>query len=184
MFKALDPKLAELCYVDTDSCIWSLSHPQLSACLKRGAERFWQRADILADESGPTSCHGKLKNEGTYDGGQFKAVKIYRLYNKGNGEDEEEQELQLQAGSAFKHFKKSWLVAYTRCKGVERRTADSLPNLSFDPDEPIKSVVHRTVLRPTRAGEMLMKLECRSLAVPFNFKRRVCDYGLHTFCIE
>jgi hypothetical protein len=187
MFKALRPELAELCYVDTDSCIWSLSRERVEDCLKKGAKKFWQDSSVFADESGPQSCHGKLKHEGSFDGGQFKAVKIYRLYSAKTGQEGEEEEEdweELSSGNPYDAFKRRWKVTYTRCKGVDRRTANVLADESFDPASTSKTTVHRTCLRPTRTGEMLMKVENRSLAVPFNFKRRVCPSGLHTFCLQ
>ena len=109
--------------------------------------------------------------------------------DRGNGEDDDdddddEEELQAGRTSLFDRFKSDWKVAYTRCKGVERKTANALTDDSFDPALPERSLVHRTVLRPTRAGEMVIKLETRSLAVPFNFKRKMCPDGLHSFCLQ
>jgi len=141
---------------------------------------------IMADENGPVSCHGLLKHEGTYDGGFFKAVKIYRMFNANNARlEDEELETEFETNSdPYQTFKTGWTVTYTRCKGVPRTTADNLPDLSFDPADPSRTLVHRTALRPARTGEMLLKAEARSLAVPFNFKRRVCERGLHTVCFS
>ena len=178
MLRCLDPRLAELCYVDTDSCVWSLSHSALEHCLLPERVERWRAAAILADEKSPSSCHGKLKLEGLFDGGLFKTMKIYRLFEKsrpraGAAEDDS------GAGN-------EWKVAYTRCKGINRWAAEHLPDGTFDPrDESVlgesrRQAVYRNALRPSRTGEIRLVSESRSLALPFNFKRWVCDDGIHT----
>ncbi|OXE35123.1 MAG: hypothetical protein CGW95_15830, partial [Phenylobacterium zucineum] len=183
MFKCLDPRLAELCYVDTDSCIWSLSKRSLEECLRPDRLDQWRsKGGVLADESGAESCHGKLKHEGTFDGGLFKSVKIYRLFNsRGDAEAADDGGDDEMDNS----FRRDWTVAYTRCKSVHRSTAEKLSDRVFDPLETVKKFgIHRTVLRPTRAGEMAIKRESRSLPVPFNLKRLVSPDGLHTVCLN
>ena len=164
-FRCLDPAKAELCYVDTDSCVWSLSSPDLSRCLRSDRLRLWAQRNVIADEEGPVSCHGKMKLEGLYDAGRFRNLKIYRLYNRGDADEDEE----LSA-------------AYTRCKGVNRKIGARLPDHSFDPRSVDRTVVHQGALRPTAAGEIHLVHESRTLAVPFNFKRRVSADGYHTLC--
>jgi hypothetical protein len=73
MLECLDPALAELCYIDTDSCIWSFTHPQLEDNLQADKIDKWHSLNIIADEQGQLSCHGKLKLEGTFKAGFFKA---------------------------------------------------------------------------------------------------------------
>ena len=155
MMCCLDPKCAELCYVDTDSCIWSLTYDNLDACLLSEKRQEWYEADILADESNPLSCHGKMKLEGTFRAGRFKTMKIYRLYSKEN--------------------------YYTRCKGVQKAIGERLPESSFDAFADDQRSIHRTVLRPTKCGEIVIGHETRSLAIPFNLKRHVTNDGIHTF---
>lgn len=165
MFKCLDPGKAELCYVDTDSCIWSLSEPQLSDCLRPDKKTCWERAAILADEDGEKSCHGLMKLEGVYRGGVFKNIKIYRLFDETGAESDAN--------------------TYTRCKGVSRATASLLDDgYFFQSQDPPTVVVHRSSLRPSRAGEIFLTREAKSLAVPFNLKRRVDETGIHSVCFE
>jgi hypothetical protein len=77
-------------------------------------------------------------------------------------------------------------VAYTRCKGINRWAAEHLPDGTFDPrDESVlgesrRQAVYRNALRPSRTGEIRLVSESRGLALPFNFKRWVCDDGIHT----
>ena len=155
MLDCLDPALSELCYIDTDSCLWSLTYQTLEDCLLPGKAGFWKRQNIVADESTELSCHGKLKLEGIYRAALFKTSKIYRLFG-------------------------DCTTAYTRCKGVNRRQADRLSNVHFDNNFNSATVVHRTCLRPRRTGEIVVTTEAKRLSVPFNLKRFVTDDGIHT----
>jgi len=182
MFRCLDPALAELCYIDTDSCVWSQTHADLADCLRPDATRAWQQASIMADETAVNSCHGKLKLEGLFAGGFFKTMKIYRLFSASASsaavvEDANDDNNEGTAGS--------WCVAYTRCKGIARWAADRLSDAQFDPAEPAsrgphRRSVHRNCLRPSRTGEIRLYHESRSLALPFNYKRWVSPDGVHT----
>ena len=102
-----------------------------------------------------------MKLEGTFRAGQFKTMKIYRLYNT--------------------HVDNERPSFYTRCKGIQKAIGERLPASSFDPFADDHRTVHRTVLRPTKCGEIIMGHETRSLAIPFNLKRFVTDDGLHSF---
>jgi hypothetical protein len=175
MFRCLDPRQAELCYVDTDSCIWSLAHPRLDLCLRPDRRAEWERAAIVADEEGPKSCHGLMKLEGTYSSGLFKNIKMYRLFESPPADNSQEGEEAAAPGGDV----------YTRCKGVGRNTAARLNNdYFFQAVRPPKAVVHRSTLRPTRAGEIHLVREAKSLAVPFNLKRAVDESGLHSVCFS
>jgi len=167
MLECLDPALAELCYMDTDSCIFSFTHPLLEDNLLPEKRDAWHEASILADETAVDSCHGKLKLEGTFRVGFFKALKIYRLFSSREFEREKKEK-----------------VCYTRCKGVNRNIAKIIPNAIFARDSVEKTVIHRSCLRPSRTGEMLIAHECKSLAAPFNLKRYVTDDGLHSFPVS
>ena len=167
MFRCLDPRKAELCYVDTDSCIWSLSHDSLDRCLREERAAEWESSAIVANEEGPRSCHGLMKLEGTYRAGFFKNIKMYRLFQQPPAEETDDSEV------------------YTRCKGVGRKTASHLDNAYFSQAvDPPKAVVHRSTLKPTRAGEIHLVREAKSLAVPFNLKRHVDSTGIHTVCFS
>jgi hypothetical protein len=164
MLECLDPALAEICYIDTDSCIWSFTHERLEDNLLADKKELWKSFDIIADEQSDLSCHGKLKLEGTFKAGFFKALKIYRLFSTSDFETERKNK-----------------TCYTRCKGVNRNIAKIIPNKVFDKESTDKVVVHRSCLRPSRTGEMLIAHECKSLAAPFNLKRHVTADGIHTF---
>ena len=97
-----------------------------------------------------------------YRTGLFKNIKIYRLFQ--DGEDSS---------------------VYTRCKGVGRNTAAHISDDYFlQSSHPPRLVVHRSTLRPTRAGEIHLVRESKSLAVPFNLKRRVDETGIHSLCFS
>ena len=157
LLECLDPNLAELCYIDTDSCIFSFTYSTLEECLLPTKKDFFKAQNILATpelEKGPDSYHGKLKCEGLFYGGLFRTIKIYRLYSQKD--------------------------VYTRCKGVNRRQADSLPHSTFYNNDPRVNTINRKALRPTAAGEMCITHESRSIACPINVKRYVTSNGVHT----
>jgi hypothetical protein len=167
LLECLDPALAELCYIDTDSCIFSFTNEKIEDNLLKCKLERWSQADIIADEKGEKSCHGKLKLEGTFRVGLFKALKIYRLFSSLDFEKERREK-----------------TCYTRCKGVNRGIAKLIPNAVFEASHLGQVVVHRSCLRPSRTGEMLIAHECRSLAAPFNLKRFVTADGIHTLPIS
>ena len=158
MLSCGDPRLVELCYIDTDSCIFSMSRPTWEECVLPEKLNFWYAQKVMADEEGANSCHGQMKCEGMYGGGLFKTLKIYRLYDK--------QE------------------PYTRCKGVNRHLAKQLKDVAFDSSDLTRTVLSRTCLRPTPSGQIAMLKESRSLAVSYNFKRKVTADGIHSFPIS
>ena len=67
-----------------------------------------------------------------------------------------------------------------------RKFRQAVPDGTFDPrDESVlgesrRQAVYRNALRLSRTGEIRLVSESRSLALPFNFKRWVCDDGIHT----
>ena len=160
MLVCSDPRLTELCYIDTDSCIFSMTHGSWEECLLPDKVERWNSLGVMADESGPLSCHGQMKCEGMYTGGLFKTLKIYRLFDSRAGAN------------------------YTRCKGVNRYLAEQLEDADFDADNEQSTVVSRTCLRPSASGQILMTRESRKLAVALNFKRKVTSNGVHSFPIS
>ena len=158
MLRCADPRLAELCYIDTDSCIFSMSRPSWEECVLPEKLKYWYEQKVMADEEGDSSCHGQMKCEGVYGGGLFKTLKIYRLYDKKE--------------------------PYTRCKGVNRQLAKKLEDRAFDASDSTRTVLTRTCLRPTPSGQIAMLKESRSLAVAYNFKRKVTADGIHSFPIS
>ena len=158
MLRCADPRLAELCYIDTDSCIFSMSRPSWEECVLPEKLKYWYGQKVMADEEGDSSCHGQMKCEGVYGGGLFKTLKIYRLYDKKE--------------------------PYTRCKGVNRQLAKKLEDRAFDASDSTRTVLTRTCLRPTPSGQIAMLKESRSLAVAYNFKRKVTADGIHSFPIS
>jgi hypothetical protein len=157
LLECLDPKCAELCYIDTDSCIFSFTYPTLDECLLNNKKEYFYRQNILVTpqlETAPNSFHGKLKCEGIYHGGLFRTIKIYRLYSEKD--------------------------VYTRCKGVNRIQANSLPHSTFYNNDPHVNTIDRKALRPSGAGEMCITHESRSIACPINVKRYVTSNGVHT----
>ena len=160
LLECLDPRLAELCYVDTDSCFFSMSFPSLDECLlKEKKDEFYFR-NIIADENAILSCHGKMKCEGIFTAANFRSLKVYRLYN----------DLEQPLPSQISH-----------CKGVSTLTAVELPENMFNVFQEEQIYVTRNSLRPNRSGQILITKESKKLAIPFNLKRFVCADTIHTF---
>jgi hypothetical protein len=171
MLECLNPGLTEICYIDTDSVIFSSTLASLSDCVLPEKLETWKFHDIIADEAGAVSCHGKMKCEGVFAAGKFRALKVYRLYGSPvEARQAGESEQQVQA-------------VYTRSKGINRWLASQLSDEAFDSSYLDKVTVHRTALRPNRTGEILMVHESRSMTTPFNLKRLVdtASNGLHTY---
>jgi hypothetical protein len=156
LLECLDPALAELCYIDTDSCIFSFTYSELEKCiLPEKLSVFLRQNIIVKNVKCKQSFHGKLKCEGVYAGGRFRTIKIYRLYSKRD--------------------------LYTRCKGINRYQANELPNSTFDTFDENVNTIQRHALKPTSAGEMCIVQESISLANPANLKRYVIEpHALHT----
>ena len=161
MLECADPRLVELCYIDTDSCIFSMTHPDWEDCVRPDRLQLWNSRRVMADESADASCHGQMKCEGTYRAGLFKTLKIYRLFD-----------LLSEARP------------YTRCKGVSRYLAEKLQDEAFDSRRTQPEVVSRTCLRPTASGQINLTRESRKLAVAYNLKRKVAPDGIHTFPVS
>jgi hypothetical protein len=201
MFKCLRPQLSELCYIDTDSCIWSLSHSNIEDCLRPERANYWREKNIMANEAGPLSCHGKMKLEGLFDGGMFNSMKIYRLFQKrlssetsspsaavvstseknlDNDDDDDDDDHSFNGGGGGGEETERSISVYTRCKGINRRLAEKIENSSFNHEQRQKTVILRHCLKASRTGEISLLRESRSLAIPFNLKRFVTEDGLHT----
>ena len=181
MLRCLDPSLAELSYIDTDSCLFSTTKEKLTDCLRPEKIGFFKMCKVVADEAADKSCHGQMKLEGTFQAARFKALKIYRLFSLSpkvdddDDDDDDDDEVALDVHTnhhnRFTHLK----AVYTRCKGVNRYLATKLPDSAFDSFVQEKIIVHRSTLKPLRTGEMLIGHEARSLLVPFNLKRWTTD---------
>lgn len=160
LLECLDPRLAELSYVDTDSCFFSMTYPSLESCLLLEKKDEFYFKNIIANETGILSCHGKMKCEGIYTGAKFRSLKVYRLYND---------------------IKSSDMNQVSHCKGVNSETANFLPENMFDINHTNSIFVTRSSIKPTRAGEIQIAKESKQLAIPFNLKRFVCSDTFHTF---
>jgi hypothetical protein len=161
MLECGDPRLCELCYIDTDSCIFSMTYNSWEDCIKPNTWQLWRSSRVMADEEGDSSFHGQFKCEGIYKGGLFKTLKIYRLFDPLG--------------------KTSY---YSRCKEVSRQMSNKLPLESFNSSQTDSLVVNRNSLKPNPAGQILVTRESRKLAVAFNFKQKVDPSGIHSFPVS
>lgn len=140
----------------------STTHKDINDCIFPSKISKWQTADVLADESKSVSQHGKMKCEGVYELGYFKAVKMYRLYES------------LSDDSSISEN------VLTRCKGSSRQLANIMLDECFDVASSQQFKVTRICLRPTQAGEITLRSETKTLMNSVNFKRFVTSDGLHS----
>ena len=77
----LDPRKAELCYMDTDSVFFFVSHDELDKCVKEDQIHDFkvECEKMFVDPNSPHSQASKLKMEGYYQSAFFKCVKNYIL---------------------------------------------------------------------------------------------------------
>jgi hypothetical protein len=204
LLRAADPAKVEPVYCDTDSIILSCQYSDLEANLKPGGKKLLRESKVIGCETGLESIHGKLKLEGVFSAGYFRALKVYRLFEKVKAEEEEALEKIVETAcnpsaeevlascgrvseeeeeeETFPNLDKLETV-YTRCKGISRKLAEAVGSSQFAPSSSASTdtlKVHKASLRPTRAGEMAIQMDRRTLAQPYNFKRRVCADGIHS----
>jgi hypothetical protein len=81
LLKFLNPKLAQLLYMDTDSAHFLIKHKQLEDNVSPHLKPFFKDQINKHFESG-TKISGIWVEEGFYECGEYLAEKCYRLYNK------------------------------------------------------------------------------------------------------
>ena len=177
LLRQADPALVEPVYCDTDSIILSCTHKRLEDNLVEGGEERLLEAKVIGSEDSVTSIHGKLKLEGTFTAGSFRALKVYRLFSS-----EQLAETEEEADPMYPDMSQLSTV-YTRCKGISRGLANVVETREFGPSLDFSSEIlqaYKASLRPTRAAEMVIQLERKSLAQPYNYKRKVDEDGIHS----
>lgn len=178
LLRASDPAKVEPVYCDTDSIILSCQFPSLEQNLREGGQEYLREMQVVGSDQSETSIHGKLKLEGVFCAGLFRALKVYRLFE----ENEENNFLDTEDVEELCPSLASLKTVYTRCKGISRSLASKIDTSTFAPslvgEESLK--IHKSSLRPTRAGEMTIQMERKTLAQPYNFKRTVCPDGIHS----
>jgi hypothetical protein len=144
----------------------------------------------MALEEGTQSCHGKMKLEGTFAGGLFTSMKIYRLFQaneKFEIEDSTVDNCDEETSSDIINREPEATdcsAVYTRCKGISRRLAENLSDSTFNHEKSEKTIVKRNALRANKTGEISLVAESRSVSAPFNLKRYVTKEGLHTYSLS
>ena len=178
LLREANPALVEPVYCDTDSIILSCTHQRLEDNLVEGGEERLSEAQVIGSENSVTSIHGKLKLEGTFTAGSFRALKVYRLFSS----EQLGERGPAEADPAYPDLSQL-KTAYTRCKGISRGLANVLETREFGPSLDFSSEnlqAYKASLRPTRAAEMVIQLERKSLAQPYNYKRKVDEDGIHS----
>ena len=108
----LDPKKAELCYLDTDSVMFFLASANLKDCIKQGKESEFEKVSknkLFVDPTSKYTQAGLMKMEGYYQAGFFKCIKNYVLI-------------------PFSHTNEERV---TKSKGMARVIKDQLPKECF-----------------------------------------------------
>ena len=145
----LDPRLAELCYTDTDSCLWATAHEDLEDCLREGVAPERLRS-LLVDADSAVQQGGRLKLEGTFTAALFRSPKCYALTNR------------LDPS-----------LDTRRMRSVARRAQALLqPHHYGQNPETQGVVVGRVSLRPTKGFQMTLQEEFHKTTHGFNFQRR------------
>lgn len=81
LLELLDPRKAEICYLDTDSIIIATSEPELYECVEEGLEEAFEKQSqhLFVDESSPRHQTGKLKLEMLAKSGRFTSLYKHRI---------------------------------------------------------------------------------------------------------
>ena len=146
LMDVLDPAKAQLCYVDTDSCLYATAYADVADCLKPGLDPSVLDC-VMADPDHAVHQGGKLKHESCHTAGLFRCPKCYYL-----------------AGRDVSEFK--------RMRGVQRRVHFHLCPAHFGQDvEKNVAVTHSRSLRPSRGFQMTLQEEDKSLSHCLNLKR-------------
>ena len=146
LMDVLDPAKAQLCYIDTDSCIYATAYADVADCLKPGLDPSVLDC-VMADPDHAVHQGGKLKHESCHTAGLFRCPKCYYL-----------------AGRDVSEFK--------RMRGVQRRVHFHLCPAHFGQDvEKNVAVTHSRSLRPSRGFQMTLQEEDKSLSHCLNLKR-------------
>jgi hypothetical protein len=145
LMNVLDPAKAQLCYIDTDSCLYATAHADVADCLRPSLDPSVLDC-VMADPGHAVHQGGKLKHESVHTAGLFRCPKCYYLA----GRDDEVK----------------------RMRGVQRRVHFHLCPAHFGQDvDKNVTVTHSRNLRPTRGFQMTLQQEDKSLSHSLNFKR-------------
>ena len=158
LYDYFDDKMAENCYIDTDSMMWALADKNIINCIKPHLREEFTSVvynKLFADTKSKRHQAGKLKIEGYYASGYFKCVKNYVL----NPFEEKEKRL-------------------VKCKGLPKIIKEKMSNESFVTD----SFDHQNLyyqhykLHPTIGSEQIcISLKRRQMTNALNCKRKMIE---------
>jgi hypothetical protein len=147
LMDVLDPRKAQLCYIDTDSAVYVTALENVADCLRPGLDPS-VLDKVMADPRHERHQGGKMKHESTHTAGLFRCPKCYYL-----------------AGEVGEPVMK-------RMRGVQRRIQFHLCPAHFGQDvRENVAVTHSVSLRPTRGFQMTLLEEDKSLSHCLNLKR-------------
>ena len=169
----LDPKKAELCYLDTDSVFFFIAHKELDKCVKEDQiDNFkGEYGKIFVDPNSLYSQASKLKMEGYYQSAFFKCVKNYILVPF-----EEKDSAVVKSKSIPKIIRDQMTADDFRLK---RKRSNEYCNTNEDESLSHKNrrqfaedmfYQHRS-LHPTMGEQIFISLKRRKMANGLNFKR-------------
>ena len=159
LYEYFDDKMAENCYIDTDSMMWALASENILDCIKPNLKNdFTERVakNLFADTKSKKHQAGKLKIEGYYSSGYFKCVKHYIL----------------------NPFHNSDLKCLVKCKGLPNIIQQKLCNENFvtDSTDNQNLFFKHYKLHPTMGSEqMCISLKRRQMTNALNCKRKMIE---------
>ena len=176
-FRCFSPKRAEICYLDTDSAIYSISRIDLEELVeKKHLDEYRDNVgNYLHLGEADIPAHGKFKIETICESGLFHSSKCYWL-GKAVDIEKEREEKRGKKRKRDDDNDESEAPSMKRFKGTSRGVQDSLQKKHFDLNKetglPVGGFANRTKLAATGGFEMLMVGESKALVNPITIKRK------------
>ena len=169
----LDPRKAELCYLDTDSVFFFIAHDKLDKCVKNDQMSNYKMEydKIFVDPKSHCSQASKLKMEGYYQSAFFKCVKNYILVPF-----EEKDPPVVKSKGIPKIIRDQMAADNFR---LNRKRSSHYENVNDDENDICKKrkqfnddmFYQHHSLHPTMGEQIFISLKRRKMANGLNFKR-------------
>ena len=192
LLKLLDPKKAELCYLDTDSVMFFLASSNLKLCVKKGQEAEFEnlsKSQLFVDPTSKFTQAGLMKMEGYYQAGFFKCIKNYILLPFSNTNEKKVTKCKAMARVIKNQIPNESFLVSNRKRKME--TAKSNCTYNEPPIKKQKMLSREKLffqhysLHPTMGEQMVISKKRRKMPNSINCKRRmtkVIVYIKNLFC--
>ena len=170
----LDPRKAELCYLDTDSVFFFVAYDELDKCVKKDQIEDYKMEckKIFVDPNSPHSQASKLKMEGYFQSAFFKCVKNYILIPF-----EEKKPAVVKSKSIPKIIRDQMSADDFRLN--RKRSSEYFIDSSEQENQMCKrqkqmaedTFYHHRSLHPTMGEQIFISLKRRKMANGLNLKR-------------